>query len=460
MRNANLSKILLKRKTPIVEALKALNETGFGIAVLVDDIGRLEGVATDGDIRRAMVQRESLAGCLDEIVNPDPIYLRAGYTMSQALRLFNNIIRQIPVVDEEHKVIDILHYSDFCSAFEPKAEVTIRAKAPMRISFAGGGTDVNLFMNSVGGMVLSATINRYCYGTLKKRHDHKIVIRSTDYLKEVQADRIEDLVYNGELDLIKAVIKLMKPQFGFELEIYSDAAPGSGLGGSASAAGVVAGLINYFRSDRLDEYQVAEIAYQAERVELNIAGGWQDQYASVFGGFNYIEFKSDDVIVHPLKIKEEILDELECSLLFCNTGITRNSDPIIRSQLTPLEHKSTQMQEALELTRKYAIEMKNYLLRGDLTSFGKTLHQAWLVKKEFSTAISNDRINQIYEIGIQNGALGGKVLGAGGGGYIVFFCPPIKKHQIARMVAEVGVKIEDFFFDFRGLRTWKTVSSD
>ena len=252
----------------------------------------------------------------------------------------------------------------------------------------------------------------------------------------------------------------MKPHFGFELEIWSDTIPGSGLGGSAAVAGVVAGLINYFRSDQLDEYQLAEIAYQAERVELNIAGGWQDQYASVFGGFNYIEFKSDDVVVHPLKIKEEILDELECSLLFCNTGITRDSDPIIRSQLTPLENKSTQMQEALELTRKYAIDMKNYLLRGDLAPFGKTLHQAWLVKKEFSIAISNDRINQIYEIGIQNGALGGKVLGAGGGGYIVFFCPPTKKNQIARMVKEVGVKIEDFVFDFRGLRTWKTVSSD
>ena len=208
MKNENLIKILLKRNTLIVEALKVLNETGFGIVVLVDDTGLLEGVATDGDIRRAMVQRESLEGCLDEIINSDPIYLRAGYTMSQALRLFNHVIRHIPVVDNEHKVIDILHYTDFCSAFEPKAEVTIRAKAPMRISFAGGGTDVNLFMNSVGGAVLSATINRYCYGTLKKRHDHKMLIRSIDYLKEIQANFIEDLVYNGELDLIKAVINL------------------------------------------------------------------------------------------------------------------------------------------------------------------------------------------------------------------------------------------------------------
>ncbi len=450
-----VKKVILNSKVCVVDVMKVVNETGMGIALLTDDQGHLAGLVTDGDIRRALLAGSGLQSPIAPLMKRDPVFLRVGFSDNQALRLFSNIIRHIPVLDEQNRVVDILLYSKFCDSLAPRQSVTVRAKAPMRVSFAGGGTDVSPYIGSSGGVVLSATINRYCHGTLKKRSDSRIVLRSLDYNCEASYDNLSSVKYDGVLDLVKAVIRLMNPLFGFELELVSDSLPGSGLGGSAAVASVTAGLLNYFREDRLDDYQLADIAYQAERVELKVAGGWQDQYACVFGGFNYIEFKTEGVVVHPLRINEDVLNELEASLVFCNTRITRDSHTIHKAQFESIKQNSSQVKEALDQTREFAVEMKNLLLRGDLVSFGKMLHQAWLVKKQFESTISNNTIEEIYDLGLKCGALGGKVLGAGGGGYIVFFCPPSRKNNFVSALRQMNVEVENVIFDFRGLRSWK-----
>lgn len=450
----NKKKIIISQKSTIRDAMKSLELTAAGIVMVVDRNRKLIGVATDGDIRRALLNKRDFNTPVTEIMNTNPIVIKEGYSKTQALRTFSEQIKQIPVVDNRGKILDILLYSEFCNIGTHENNFTIRAKAPLRISFAGGGTDVNPYIETKGGVALNTTINKYCYGTLKKRNDSRIIINSRDYNKQVEIDNIESLNYDGNLDLLKAVLKLMNPDFGMDIYFQSDVPPGTGLGGSATIAAVAAGLLNHARKDKLDDYHLAEIAFQAERIEINISGGWQDQYASVFGGFNFIEFKKKEVLVHPLRIKEDILNELECSLLLCFTGKTRISGEIVGRQTKRYLSKNKKVTTALDQTFLYAVEMKNALLRGDLMKFGRLLNKVWMIKKQFDNKIANSVIDRLYDAGIKAGAIGGKVLGAGGGGYILFFCPHLIKPEVARALDAEGGEIMDFSFDSRGLQTW------
>lgn len=452
--NQKKKKLILSQDCTIRDAMNVLNDSPLGIVLLVNESQKLVGVATDGDIRRALVNGFSMASVVSEIMIKDPVVIKEGYNTNQALRMFSEKIKQIPVIDSEGEIKDLLLYAEFCNISTENKEIVIRAKAPLRISFAGGGTDVNYYIESKGGAILSATINKYCFGTLKKRNDNKIVIYSKDFDLRVEIENSKSIQYDGKLDLLKAVIKLMQIDCGIDLYFQSDVPPGTGLGGSASVASVAAGLLNHVKEDKLDDYQLAEIAFQAERVEIGIAGGWQDQYAAVFGGINFIEFKSDDVVVHPLRIKEEILNELECSLLLCYTGQTRSSGDIHKKQTKAYICKNKLVVDALDKTRDFAFNMKNALLKGDLLKFGQLLREAWLVKKEFDKEVSNSVIERLYEIGTEAGAICGKVLGAGGGGYILFFCSPLNKLDVAKALESHGGVIMDFNFEFKGLHTW------
>ena len=450
----NKKKLIISENCTIRDAMNILNDMPLGIVMLIESNQKLVGVVTDGDIRRALLKGFSMESSISKIMNKKPIVIQEGYNKNKALRKFSCNIKQIPVVNSEMEVVNLLLYSELCNIQNNVNNITVRARAPLRISFAGGGTDVDSYIEDNGAVVLSTTINKYCFGTLRKRDDERIIISSRDYGAHIEINNLHSIKYDGNLDLLKAVIRLMQPNFGMELNFQSDVLPGTGLGGSATTASVAAGLLNHVREDKLDEYQLAEIAFQAERVELGIAGGWQDPYASVFGGFNFIEFKSDDVVVHPLKIKEETLNELECSFLLCFTGQTRNSGDIHQRQLKAHISKNKVVTEALEKTSLFAVKMKEALLKGDLLKFGKLLHEAWLVKKQFDKNISNSLIDKLYETGINAGSIGGKVLGAGGGGYILFFCPHLTKPDVANALESIGGAIMDFNFDFIGLQTW------
>jgi len=333
----------------------------------------------------------------------------------------------------------------------------IRAKAPLRISFAGGGTDVPPYPEKEGGCVLNATINKYAYGTLRPREDRQIRIESLDFGISVNYDVDQDLVYDGKLDLVKAAIKKLEGQdsTGFDLFLHSDAPPGTGLGCSSTVMVALVGLLKEFKNMPLTDYEVANLAYIIERKDLGIKGGLQDQYAATFGGFNFIEFSKDRVIVNPLKISQDVINELEHNLLLCYTGMTRLSAKIIDDQVGRYERGEKETLQAMRQLKEIATEMKNALLRRRLSKFGELLHHAWQSKKKMSSKITSPEIDQMYEEARKAGAIGGKITGAGGGGYILLYCQFEKKHKVAERLKKMGGTITDFAFDPYGLQTWR-----
>ncbi len=339
---------------------------------------------------------------------------------------------------------------------EDTAPRLLRARAPLRVSFAGGGTDVPPYPAQEGGLVLSATINRYAYGTLRPRTDRQIGIQSLD-LDAVASIALDEARPDGDrLDLIKAAVQKVASDSpnGFDLFLHSAAPPGSGLGSSSAVVVVLVGLLAAHMKLPLTDYEKARLAYTVEREDLGLKGGTQDQYAAVFGGFNFIEFRADEVIVNPLRIPAEIVHELEYNLLLCFTGGTRVSDHIIDDQTGRFESGDSSTLDGLRMQKELAVEMKNALLRGSLSEFGNLLDRAWTYKKQMSPKISNDHIDELYEAAMSKGALGGKVTGAGGGGYMLVYCRYDSKHEVRAAMAALGAEAVDFQFDHAGLTTW------
>jgi D-glycero-alpha-D-manno-heptose-7-phosphate kinase len=333
----------------------------------------------------------------------------------------------------------------------------IRARAPLRISFAGGGTDVPPFPAEQGGLVLNATINRYAYGTLRPRPDDSIQISSHDYGLSTQFGVHEPLVFDGKLDLAKAAIRRFagRESRGFDLLLHSNAPPGSGLGSSSAMMVALIGALAEYRNLPVTDYELAELAHSIEREELGIKGGRQDQYAAAFGGFNFIELSEDRVVVNPLRVAPDVMLELEHNLLLCYTGTTRQSDHIIEDQTARFEQGNEDAVAGLIAQKELAVEMKNALLQRRLRDFGELLHTAWEAKKRLSTRISNDRIEELYEEARRSGAIGGKVTGAGGGGYVLLYCRYDRKHEVAERMIAMDAGVAEFAFEPNGLRTWR-----
>jgi D-glycero-alpha-D-manno-heptose-7-phosphate kinase len=333
----------------------------------------------------------------------------------------------------------------------------IRSKAPLRLSFAGGGTDVRPFVDQEGGCVLNATITRYAWGALSSREDDQIRIESADFGSLLHFDTKTDLVYDGKMDLAKAAIRNLGGQQsrGFDLFLHTDAPPGSGLGSSSSLMICLVGLLREFKSLTLSDYETARLAYDIERQQLRIQGGMQDQYASAFGGFNFIEFYSNRVIVNPLRISRDTINELEHNLLLCYTGSPHVSGGIIADQVGRYESGVEDAITGLRLQKDLAFEMKNALLERRLNDFGELLGAAWESKKKLSSKISTPRIDEMYEVARREGAIGGKITGAGGGGYMLFYCQYEKKLRVASALRQMGATPTEFGFDLHGLQTWR-----
>jgi D-glycero-alpha-D-manno-heptose-7-phosphate kinase len=312
-----------------------------------------------------------------------------------------------------------------------------------------------------GGCVLNATIDRYAYATLVDHGRTDFVVHSLDYNLTEQLDLEQPLVYDGQLDLVKAALKWLNlPQNGdgrgFELHLHTDAPPGSGLGSSSA---VVVAMINSFAEwygISLSAYEKAHLAYILEREELGIEGGMQDQYSAVFGGFNFVEFSADGVVVNPLRISPDVVNELQYSLVLCYMGAPRRSAQIIVSQISNYESRQDDVLAAMHRLKELTVAMKNALVRGQLTEFGSLLHEAWLSKKQMATEITSPQIEEAYEEARRCGAVGGKISGAGGGGYMYFFCPSETRHRVADRLEQMGLELTRFAFESQGVQTWGT----
>ncbi|MDI3501210.1 MAG: D-glycero-alpha-D-manno-heptose-7-phosphate kinase [Thermosipho sp. (in: thermotogales)] len=337
----------------------------------------------------------------------------------------------------------------------------IRSCAPLRLGLAGGGTDVSPYSDLYGGAVLNATISMYAYATLEPRDDGKIVFNSVDTQKKVVLDSNEYLEIEGELDLLKGIYNRIvrdftKTPLSFELTTYVDAPPGSGLGSSSTLIVAVLGAFVEWLRLPLGEYEIAHLAFEIERKDLKMAGGKQDQYAATFGGFNFMEFYDNDrVIVNPLRIKPEIINELQFRLLLYYTGTSRLSSKIIEAQMKNVIEKKEKSVEAMHKLKEQAILMKEAILKGELDKVGEILDYGWQYKKQMAEGITNPVIEEIYETAKKAGAIGGKISGAGGGGFMMLYCPENTRYKVIEALQKFGGEFRRYQFTKYGLETWK-----
>lgn len=332
----------------------------------------------------------------------------------------------------------------------------IKSRAPMRISFAGGGTDVDPFPEKYGGVVVNASISKYVTSTLKFRKDKKLKVEIVGEGKAIY-NNINTLTYDGKFDIVKAVIKFMyKGNNGLDIYIYKDVGPRSGLGGSAALFLSVIGLFNELSPKKLDKYECAELAYKLEREELKNLGGRQDQIACAFGGINFIEFKGNDFVrVTPLNLNKETICGLEESLILLNLGERKNSGKILEQQIKNVKTKKDAIQAMLE-TKEITYKIKEALLSGNLEEFGELLNNGWELKKKFATGISNQDINKFYEGLKKVGVVGGKISGAGGGGHMFVFGKSFCRDKIEKEVLKFNHSLVPFKFENSGLTTWRS----
>ena len=447
-----IENFLIDGNCSIKDALTKIDHNSFGIIFSQKKSGEVYGVATDGDIRRSLIAGLGLDDKLDKCINKEFQWEDENVSREALIKKLDHKIKAIPILDSKMHLIDVITKENLPEIEE--MPVYARSKSPVRISFGGGGSDLTHYFSRGIGAVINATVSFYSHATLNIRPDSKIIIHSLDLKSTLKADNLEDcLNVKGEFGLIQAVIKTINPDYGFELDLHSDFPMSSGLGGSAVVAAAILGCFNQFRKDQWSLHELSELAYQAERLHQGVEGGWQDQYATIFGGFNFIEFKMDQNVVHPLRIPKEILLELEESLVLCNTGVQHNSGNIHKDQRSQMLNKDKQalVQKNVEL----CYELRNQLLRGSLMEFGKSLDAAWNLKRDLSNEISNPQLDGIYDQAMKNGAIGGKLLGAGGGGFFLFFVPPSSKHLLLSHLENEGLKASPFRFESDGLQSWK-----
>ena len=336
----------------------------------------------------------------------------------------------------------------------------IRSKAPLRIGLAGGGTDVSPYSDIYGGAILNATLSLYAYASIKPREDGKIIINAIDRNEIIELKSEEHLAIDGKLDLIKGVYNrivkdFVKKPLSFEINTYVDAPPGSGLGSSSTLVVAILGAFVEWLKLPLGEYDIAHLAYVIEREDLKMAGGKQDQYAATFGGVNYMEFYANDkVIVNPLRIKSKFLHELEHNLVLFYTQTSRLSSKIIQEQTDNVNAKKSSSIDAMHQLKEQSVLMKEAILKGEVDHIGKILHDGWMHKKQMADGISNASIDAIYEAALQSGATGGKISGAGGVGFMIFYAPYIHKYQLIKKLSELGGTVMNYSLTTEGLTTW------
>jgi D-glycero-alpha-D-manno-heptose-7-phosphate kinase len=335
-----------------------------------------------------------------------------------------------------------------------------RSKAPLRIGLAGGGTDVSPYSDLYGGAILNATVSLYAHATIEVLQENKIILQAYDREESQEFERTDELPLDGHLDLLKGVYNCVQKEHGpikcgFKLSTFVDAPAGSGLGTSSTLVVAILGAFAEMLRLPLGEYDIAHYAYEIERNYLKLAGGKQDQYAATFGGVNFMEFYAEDkVIVNPLRIKQQYLFELENNLVLYYTSTSRESARIIEQQSKNVVTKKEQSIEAMHQLKQQAQMMKEALLKGRLHEFGDILDYGHKQKRRMAEGISNSLMEDIYETARNAGATGGKISGAGGGGFMIFYCPGTTKFQVIKSLERFGGHHKNYQFVEHGLKTW------
>ncbi len=337
-----------------------------------------------------------------------------------------------------------------------------RSKAPLRLGLAGGGTDVSPYTDEFGGAILNASISLSAHAAIEPMKEGGIVLEALDRKEEQHFDWAAELPIDGKLDLLKGVYNRVQKDYGipvknFRLSTFVDAPAGSGLGTSSTLVVAIIGAFVEMLNLPLGDYDIAHYAYEIERKDLQLAGGRQDQYAATFGGVNFMEFYANDtVIVNPLRIKQEYLNELENNLILYYTSTSRESAAIIKEQQKNVVQKNEKSIEAMHQLKEQSKRMKEALLRGKLHEIGQILDYGFQQKRQMAHNISNGLLEEIYEAAKKAGASGGKISGAGGGGFMIFYCPGNTRYKVVEALTNFGGQVRPYQFTKHGLTTWTT----
>lgn len=335
-----------------------------------------------------------------------------------------------------------------------------RSKAPLRLGLAGGGTDVSPFSDLYGGAILNATISLAAHASIEPIESNEIIIESLDQKQNQRFEWTKKLPIDGTLDLLKGVYNRIQKDYdavkgGFRLSTFVDAPAGSGLGTSSTLVVAIIGAFVEMLKLPLGEYDIAHYAYEIERSDLNLAGGKQDQYAATFGGVNFMEFyENDKVIVNPLRIRSQYIHELQNNLVLYFTSTSRESATIIKEQQKNVKEKNQSSIEAMHQLKEQAKRMKEALLTGRLDEIGEILDFGFEQKRRMAHNISNNKIEEIYDGAKKAGARGGKISGAGGGGFMIFYCPANTRYQVIEALESYGGYCRHYQFTNHGLITW------
>jgi D-glycero-alpha-D-manno-heptose-7-phosphate kinase len=341
------------------------------------------------------------------------------------------------------------------------AQRQVRARAPLRLGLAGGGTDLSDYSDTYGGAVLNATIDRYAYTHVAFLDSDQVRFRASDVGLSDELKVSAELPTHEGLALHRAVYNRMVRDFlggrppSVAVSTTVDAPPGSGLGSSSA---LIVAMVEAYRAAfglPLGPYDVARLAYEIERRDLGLAGGRQDQYSAAFGGVNFMEFFANDrVIVNPLRVSRSALNELEAALVICFTGQSRRSDSIIGEQVQGIRNASAATIDGLHQLKSDAIEMKSALLSGDLQGLAAILDRSWKAKRMTAGGISSGLIDGLYGTAMEHGAWAGKVSGAGGGGFMMFVTDPENRYRLVAAIRATGVEAGPFHFTDVGAEAW------
>jgi D-glycero-alpha-D-manno-heptose-7-phosphate kinase len=450
--NPLIETLCIRSDALLIEAVEKIESTRFQIVFVLEDDKRLLGIITNGDLRRFLLNGGSSSSNVSDCMNRSFKSVSVDASREELLKIFDLGFGVIPKLDTLGNLVELVTPEyDLAS---PEAPVLARSRAPVRVSFSGGGSDLTYYFVDQTGLILSTTVALYCHTTLVPRKDKVINIYSEDLNTHQHYDSLAELLLDEQRNLLAAVVSVIKPSYGFDLYVRSDFPVGSGLGGSSAVATAVVAVFNEMRLDHWSPYEIAELAFLAERLCFGVAGGWQDQYASTFGGFNLIELDDKKNLVHAIRLDQSVVNELEECLFLCDTMIKHDSGDLHKKQKEAFsnEDKARQINTMVKLAR----EMHHHLIKRELNEFGRCLDTAWKIKRGLSTSISSNHIDNIYERATSFGAVGGKLLGAGAGGHFLFFVTPQKRQRVTTELKKLGCKISTFKFESQGVTSWRT----
>ena len=333
------------------------------------------------------------------------------------------------------------------------------ARAPMRISFGGGGTDLEAYYARYGGLVISTAINKYFYAIITTDESDDLQVISADYRSLFRHSPYNDLFWNGDLALPKAVLHHFGVRRGMNLFVASEVPPGTGLGSSSAAAVTLVRAMTTLLEQPMTKQEVAELASHIEITKMGMPIGKQDQYASSLGGLNTITFSSEGVTVEPVNMAPDAKQTLERRLMLFFTGSSRESTSILKHQRKSTQEQDEAVLGALHHIKEIAAQMQVCLERGDLAEFARLLHASWQEKRRLAPGLSTSLIDACYALALEKGAAGGKITGAGGGGFLLLYCHEQAQDAVTTALEAQGLKRMNFHFDQQGAKVLLNMAS-